>query len=429
MSVTDLDTTARAILTENDQGGYTIPTKGLYPYQWNWDSVFVALGFATFDRDRAWREIEMLFEGQWRDGMVPHILFRKDDPSYFPGPSVWGTDGGPLPSSGHSQPPVAATVIRDLVDADPTGQSLERAAALLPGLMRWHRWFHAYRDPSGLGVISVIHPWESGRDNLPDWDDALRAVEVKDIEPYERKDTSHVDPAMRPHKEDYDRYLSIMAACRKEAWDPQKVAEKCPFFVADPGVTFIFLRANRDLLTLAERLGRTEEANEIRGWINKMEAGAKSLWHETLKAHVAVDQRSGKMTDGISSASFLALYAGLADAATVGSLQSHFDRIASKVRFLMPSYDPEHQSYEPLRYWRGPVWAMINYMIARGFAEAGDNGRAEKLRVDTAALIETSGFAEYFSPETAEGAGGGTFSWTAAIWLTWASPSHVEQAA
>ena len=48
MSNADLDHKAKTILTENDQGGYTIPTKGLYPYQWNWDSVFVALGFATF---------------------------------------------------------------------------------------------------------------------------------------------------------------------------------------------------------------------------------------------------------------------------------------------------------------------------------------------------------------------------------------------
>ncbi|MEQ8778080.1 MAG: hypothetical protein RIE06_00350 [Roseibium album] len=429
MSIAELDQTARSILIENDQGGYTVPTKGLYPYQWNWDSVFVALGFATFDQDRAWREIEMLFEGQWHDGMVPHILFRKDDPSYFPGPSVWGTSGGQIPSSGHSQPPVAATVIRDLVEADTSGRSEDRAAALFPNLMAWHRWFLAYRDPEGEGLLAVIHPWESGRDNLPDWDDALRAVEVKDIGPYERKDTSHVDPAMRPHKEDYDRYLSIMAACRKVGWDPAEVARTCPFFVADPGVTFIFLRACRDLLVLAERLGKDTDADEIRGWITRLERGAKILWQDNLQAHVALDRRSGKHTNGISSASFLALYAGLADQQTLTALCGHFDRISDKVRYLMPSYDPDHESYEPLRYWRGPVWAMINYMIARGFAEIGDGVRADKLRRDTASLIETNGFAEYFSPETGAGAGGGTFSWTAAIWLTWASPTRVKQAA
>jgi hypothetical protein len=26
------------ILRENDRGDYTVPTKGLYPFQWNWDS-------------------------------------------------------------------------------------------------------------------------------------------------------------------------------------------------------------------------------------------------------------------------------------------------------------------------------------------------------------------------------------------------------
>ena len=89
--MTDLDNTARAILKGNDRGGYTIPTSGLYPYQWNWDSVLAAWGFATFDIDRAWTEFETLFASQWDTGMVPHIIFHADDPGYFPGPDVWGT--------------------------------------------------------------------------------------------------------------------------------------------------------------------------------------------------------------------------------------------------------------------------------------------------------------------------------------------------
>ncbi|MDC1320232.1 hypothetical protein N8Y41_01830 [bacterium] len=77
-------------LAKNDRGGFTIPTAGLYPYQWNWDSAFVALGIATYDMDRAWSEITKLIDGQWPDGMIPSIIFRSDDPSYFPGPSRWG---------------------------------------------------------------------------------------------------------------------------------------------------------------------------------------------------------------------------------------------------------------------------------------------------------------------------------------------------
>ena len=71
---------AIAILRQNDQGGYTLPTHGLYPYQWNWDSAFAAWGFMFFDPERGWAELETLLKGQWEDGMVPHILFHRIDP-------------------------------------------------------------------------------------------------------------------------------------------------------------------------------------------------------------------------------------------------------------------------------------------------------------------------------------------------------------
>ncbi|MEP0320426.1 MGH1-like glycoside hydrolase domain-containing protein, partial [Bauldia litoralis] len=86
MEDTKLDLRAKEILRTNDRGGYTVPTAGLYPYQWNWDSAFVALGFAAFDIDRAWTEVESLLASQWPDGMVPHIIFQRIDDSYFPGP-------------------------------------------------------------------------------------------------------------------------------------------------------------------------------------------------------------------------------------------------------------------------------------------------------------------------------------------------------
>src|SRR6056297_3443005 len=93
-----LDEQARAILRGNDRGDYTVPTAGLYPYQWNWDSAFAAWGFSTFDIDRAWTELETLFSAQWPDGMAPHIVFWKPDPGYFPGPDVWGAPHEPASS-------------------------------------------------------------------------------------------------------------------------------------------------------------------------------------------------------------------------------------------------------------------------------------------------------------------------------------------
>ena len=89
----DLRERASAILRQNDRGGYSVPSDGLYPFQWCWDSGFAAMGYACFDQARAWRELERLLDGQWPDGMVPHIVFHRDDPRYFPGPEIWGAAG------------------------------------------------------------------------------------------------------------------------------------------------------------------------------------------------------------------------------------------------------------------------------------------------------------------------------------------------
>ena len=91
---------ARAILMANDRGGYTLPTAGLYPFQWNWDASVTALGWMTFNPPRAWEELRWLFKGQWQggpnNGFVAQINFHAESDSYFPGPDEWGTDGAPV---------------------------------------------------------------------------------------------------------------------------------------------------------------------------------------------------------------------------------------------------------------------------------------------------------------------------------------------
>ena len=274
----DLDSQAQIILRKNDRGGFTIPRKGLYPYQWNWDSGFAALGFATFDLDRAWTEIETLLSAQWPNGMVPHIIFRANDPDYFPGPDVWATPVDP-PTSGYSQPPVVATVVRRLVELDSTTQARQRARLVFAKLLRWHRWFHEARDPDGLGVIAIAHPWEAGRDNSPEWDEPLAAVDTSGIGDYQRRDTQHVDAEMRPEQADYDRYLAIVKFGRENNWDDGAIARSGPFWAADVGMTMILHRADRDLRWVAEALGETDAAAAIDGWIRRTEAGVGWLWN------------------------------------------------------------------------------------------------------------------------------------------------------
>ncbi len=145
-----LDQRAREVLEGNDKGGYTIPTAGLYPYQWNWDSGFTALGIWHFNKWRAWLEIMALLDAQWEDGMIPHIVFRQNDPDYFPGPMIWQTNTEP-PSSGHSQPPVLASVILKLVEGrDRDHSSLGVGPRQLSRLGHWHGQHRGACRPDAL---------------------------------------------------------------------------------------------------------------------------------------------------------------------------------------------------------------------------------------------------------------------------------------
>ena len=152
------DEEAVRILRGNDRGGYTVPTSGLYPFQWNWDSAFVAMGFATFDLPRAFRELERLAEGQWDDGMIPHIVFHSVSDDYFPGAGVWGT-GHRVPTSGITQPPVFGTAVRRLHEvARGAGRTdlEERTRVLYRAALRSHRWWLRARDPDGLGLVAIL---------------------------------------------------------------------------------------------------------------------------------------------------------------------------------------------------------------------------------------------------------------------------------
>ena len=410
-----LDEEARAILRGNDRGGYTLPTRGLYPYQWNWDSAFAAWGFATFDIGRAWDEFDTLMASQWPDGMVPHIIFHRPDPGYFPGPEVWGTGREPA-TSGITQPPVAAILARAVWEMD-RAAGTPRLRALYPRLKAWHRWWAEVRCIHGPAAI--VHPWESGRDNCPDWDIGMAGVDGSGVGPYTRRDTGHVDPSMRPSKAEYDRYIAIVQFGRAIGWDQRRMVAEGPFLMADPGITFILLRAHEDLAAIGRALG--EDVAEIERWAADLRAALPGLWNPALRAYDARDLRSGRFAGVLGSGAFLAYLAGAGRA----ELDAELMRVWDAVRYGIPSADPQAPIFDPRRYWRGPTWPVVNALMALGLRDAGRHDLEERLRAETEALIRKHGFYEYFDPIDATPCGGADFTWTAAIWLTWAGRAPV----
>ena len=414
-----LDDLAREILRRNDRGGYTVPTSGLYPFQWNWDSAFVALGFAEFDRNRAWQEIESLVSAQWPDGMIPHIVFHQHDAGYFPGPEVWDTGRTP-PTSGITQPPVLASVVRQLWEQEGADPAHPRMRALYAACLNSHRWFHTYRDPLGNGLVMVTHNWETGRDNSSEWDHALDRVDTSGVGPYQRRDTGHVDAAMRPTQREYDRYVAILQFGRASGWDHRVIADQGPFRMIDVGMSMMLLRANRDLLVLAEAIGDQAVAEELRGRIALSEQGMDWLWNDTVGAYCSRDVNTGESSGLVTNASFLACYAGVGTAAQRQRLLDALERISHSAAYLLPSLEAGSRDYDHRRYWRGPIWAPSTMLIEEGLRRGGRTALADVVNERFRALCERSGFAENFDALSGAGLRDRAYTWTASVYLVFA---------
>tara|TARA_B100000579_G_scaffold430905_1_gene445099 strand:- start:1966 stop:3279 length:1314 start_codon:yes stop_codon:yes gene_type:complete len=416
---------AYSILRINDRGGYTVPAERLYPYQWNWDSAICAMGWHYFDEARAWNEIRMLLKGQWANGMLPHIIFHQDSPDYFPNADVWNVpkkcflDRVEHPqTSGISQPPILATCVRKLQEAGK--ESVINSSELKQiciKILDWHRWFWSARDPENTGLVSILHPWESGMDNSPAWDKSLVRVPPTLNSSYKRQDTSLIDSSQRPLQKEYDRYLYLVEKLRDEDYDSTKIYQDFPFRVIDIGLNSILQRANLDLLALMDQFGMLSECLELKKRIKLTSEAFAELWDPKHKHFYNRDEISGKLIRVSTSACFLPLFGQLANDEQVLKMVSTLEKWTEKEFLLVPSTSPFDPKYEPQRYWRGPIWPHVNWMICEGLKDYGHNDLSQKIRMQTLELISKLGFHEYYHPTGESGFGGDSFSWTAAVYL------------
>lgn len=433
----DLRTRAIAVLRENDLGDWTRPAPRLYPHQWSWDSAFIAIGLARLDPARALRELASLLRGQWADGRIPHIVYNPAVPpdAYFPDADRWEcancTSVAPTSprTSGIIQPPVHALAVeRILAVAGEQAEIWAACAALVPGLLRWHRYLAARRDLDSSGLLTVYHPWESGTDNSPRWDGPLANVVVGEVPPYIRRDLAHVaDPSQRPTNAEYDRYLWLVESLKACAYDDAVAHRQHPFLVKDVLFSAIFAAANAALARVVDALGLGDaEVLELRDLAERFTRGVMAEQDASSGLALDRDLQTGEAIPVVT-------WAGLAPlvlpqlspeqaSAVVARLASaDFAGHPGLARPVVPSTAPDSPGFRPATYWRGPSWPVANWLLWWGLNQHGCTAAAATLREANLDLLSQpeADFAEYFHPFTGEPLGSRRQSWTAAAALDW----------
>ena len=362
---------ARAVLEAHWRDGFTVPNGDVYPWQWLWDSCFHAVCWAELgEPDRAISELWSVFASQGTDGFVPHLDYRRGP---YPHDEFWKR----IATSTITQPPMYGHAIAEL----------ERRGIPVPGgiVDRARRGLlHLVRDRprTPAGLVPVLHPWETGCDDSPRWD------------------------AWCPDGWDPDR------------WREEK-GEMVGSLVMGPGgspvsnprftvgsVMFNALVAF-NLAELATVIGNDalrEEATALARSVDRR-------WDPGATTWVDDSERPGSAAVPTAEALLPVLVSENA-VAVEASFAALTDALAFGTRFGPAGVHVADPAFSATTYWRGPAWPQITYLLA---VAAHRHGRPEATRLATA-LVEgavTSGFAEYWNPDTGEGLGARPQSWTA----------------
>ena len=351
-------------------GGYTAPNRLRYPWQWLWDSCFHALVWAELGDDRGLDELAQILGAADVSGCVPHMTYQLD-PCHHE--DFWGRTG----ASSITGPPMYGHALAELSrrGAHVPDRLVAAAAAGLDFLLQ-RRERHAES-----GLVLLCHPWESGADNDPRWDDfceggfaATRWFEAKG----KLLGTIERSAGGAPlHNPDFAAASAGFSAL--VAFNALDLAGATG--ALDPAAAYRLADAVRDrwdgdLRSYADAgaagagSGRTRTAYGLLGLLVESDAGRAAAVADALG-----DPRA---------------YGGACGPAGV-----HRDEPA----------------FAPRTYWRGPSWPQLDYLLWLGLRRAGRHEAAATVARATVAGAAKSGLAEYWDSDDGTGLGAVPQSW------------------
>jgi glycogen debranching enzyme len=370
---------------------FTCPSPPRYRHQWYWDSCFHAIAWSHFDPPRARDELRTLLRAGRLDGFIPHTAFW-DRPAGWRRAPLYATRSIRGDRSAESiQTPLIALAWEIVAHAssDEPGFRFEALGAL----RAHYDWLDRERDPDRDGLITIIHPDESGLDDSPKYDRVFRWMR-------------HYLPG----------YFWLVERHRRLAYDSCAIIERYEEHVEDVLVNVVYALSLRSLSRMlglhdggrvyAARAARTEQALLDRCWDE--DSG--------LFLDLAGPRERPVEVSTWSSLAPLALPTLPRNVARRLVEDQLLDPRRYRAPVGIPSVSLEEPSFRPgfhlYRCWRGPAWINTAWLLVPALRRLGYVEEADRIVGSLLASVERHGFREYYNPLTGEGLAARRFGWS-----------------
>ena len=258
-----------------------------------------------------------------------------------------------------SQPPVGSRMVLESYRLHGDQWLLEM---LYPALLRWNEWFAGHRMENSGALC-----W--GSDPRPeDFGDYWDTTGVNDT--FGGALESGLDNSPMYDGVPFDKERHVMRQ-------------------ADVGLTGLYILDCESLIEMAHILGRTGDIPALSDRLQRARRGLDTLWDEENGFYYNRRTDTGEFSRHIGPTCFYALFdSALPRERVRRMMEEHYwnpDEFAGE--YILPSIARNDPGYRDQDYWRGRVWAPLNFLVYMGLRRHGLAKECADLAQKSAGLL------------------------------------------
>ncbi|UCG54580.1 MAG: hypothetical protein JSV32_08405 [Dehalococcoidia bacterium] len=355
--------------------------------QWLWDSGWHMIVWSHRHLENTIAELRSLLRFQQSNGFIPQIIFWRSNrcSQIIRNLSLNYKHHEYTP---FTQMPMLSYSVRALWNASHDKALLKE---FVPKIVKYMEWWES-RDHDDDGLVSIIHPWESGLDASPTYDLALGLSK----------------PAWYQL---YSSFLKIVNDYRKLGWNEQAMLHSESFNVEDVGVCSVYADGWGVLASLALEFDPILSERCRRKSKMYQKAVIQKCWKKDKKRftsyfHKDIEERA------LFPETIQTLLPILLDDLPKNIQLELVSKIKSPEKFALPypipSVAKSEETFSPNKsrsLWRGPTWPSTTWLVMEGLLKHEFRREAEEILNKWIEMYLKNGIYEYYNPISGQGLG------------------------